>query len=304
MRTVAWEPGRVVLLQLFINGIITGLLFALSAAGFSLMQRVAHVFNVAHGALYMVAGYIVYAAVVWGGLAAWLGCVIAVLAAAGLGILVEKTVFAPLARKEASPVVSLISSLGVFTVLTNLVALMFGNDTLFVRAGADPGIEIGLVLLTTAQLVQLAVGIAVLAATATFLRGSPWGRTIRALGDDPQLSAALGMDTAAVRTRVFALGSGLAGVAACLNSLDVGLNPVIGLNAFLIAAVATVVGGAASFEGAVAGGVLLGTLQGLVVWFSSARWVDAVTFGVLVLFLVFRPQGIVAPARRLEEGLT
>ncbi|MFQ5788397.1 MAG: branched-chain amino acid ABC transporter permease, partial [Thermodesulfobacteriota bacterium] len=96
-------------------------------------------------------------------------------------------------------------------------------------------------------------------------------------------------------------GSLLAGVGAVLSSLDVGLDPNVGLNIVLVAAVAVIVGGIGMFQGAALGGLLLGILQAFAVWQISARWQDTVVFLVLVLFLLFRPQGILSYRRRLEE---
>jgi branched-chain amino acid transport system permease protein len=86
-----------------------------------------------------------------------------------------------------------------------------------------------------------------------------------------------------------------------LAGLDIGIDPNIGMNALLSGAVAVIVGGLGTFEGAAVGGLGLGFLQGLAVWRLSARWQDAVTFVLLVVFLLFRPQGIFGGRRRVEE---
>ena len=103
------------------------------------------------------------------------------------------------------------------------------------------------------------------------------------------------------RLLVFAVGSILAAAGAILDALDVGMEPQGGLPVVLAAAVACIIGGLHRFLAPAMGGMILGLLQGLVVWKTSARWESGVTFCILILFLLFRPQGILGRAERLEE---
>jgi len=134
------------------------------------------------------------------------------------------------------------------------------------------------------------------------LRTTKLGRLIRALSDNPILVTVLGADVRRLRIWIFGLGSLLAGVASCLTALDVGMDPHIGMSAFLMAAVSMIVGGIGNFEGAALGAFLLGIVQSLLVWKISARWTEALAFLILVLFLLFRPEGLVGKRRRLEEA--
>jgi branched-chain amino acid transport system permease protein len=93
----------------------------------------------------------------------------------------------------------------------------------------------------------------------------------------------------------------MAAIPACSLTLDIGIDPFVGLSYLLIAAVAVLVGGVDSYRGWVSGAATLAILQSLVVWKFSARWMDLVTFALLVIMLVFRPQGLVQNARRTEE---
>jgi branched-chain amino acid transport system permease protein len=112
----------------------------------------------------------------------------------------------------------------------------------------------------------------------------------------------MGGDINYVRLFVFGIGSGLAGISAILAGLDVGVTPHIGMPALLISAVALIIGGVGTYHGAIIGAFLLGTLQSLIVWQISAKWTDAITFFLLILFLILRPQGLVGTRRRLEEA--
>jgi branched-chain amino acid transport system permease protein len=104
-----------------------------------------------------------------------------------------------------------------------------------------------------------------------------------------------------VRLLVFALGSIFAAVGSILVSLDIGLDPHVGFPVVLAAAVACIVGGMRNFLAPAIGGLLLGITQSLVVWQTSAQWEDAVTFSMLILFLMFRQQGLFGVRQRAEE---
>lgn len=135
------------------------------------------------------------------------------------------------------------------------------------------------------------------------LQGTRWGRIIRAVRDNPTLSSVMGVDLGLVRLLVLAVGSALGGVSAILTALDVGMDPQVGLPMLLTAAVALIIGGVGTFSGPVAGAFLIALLQSLLIWKISARWVDTFTFGLLILCLVFRPQGLLSRQRRIEEAV-
>jgi branched-chain amino acid transport system permease protein len=122
----------------------------------------------------------------------------------------------------------------------------------------------------------------------------PWPTTRK-------LAAVVGIDSGRVRLGAFIGGSVLLGVAAILMVLDVGVDPYAGFDVFVFAFVACIVGGVYRFFAPVVGSFVLAILQSLVVWQSSAAWGPAVVFAVLVIFLLFRPQGIMGTTRRVEE---
>jgi branched-chain amino acid transport system permease protein len=179
--------------------------------------------------------------------------------------------------------------------------LFFGNETKILRPGVEATYHIGSVILTRIQIAQVIAAVLLVPWLLLFIRDTRWGKMIRAVRDNPVLAMVMGVDLHAVRLMVFVIGSVLGGVAAILSALDVGMDPYVGMPALLVAAVAMIVGGVGTFGGAVVGALLLGILQSLVIWQVSARWTDALTFGLLILFVLFRPQGLLGGRRRLEE---
>lgn len=129
-----------------------------------------------------------------------------------------------------------------------------------------------------------------------------FGKALRGLSNNALLAEVVGIDVRGIRIIAFGTGSFLAGIGAVLVSLDVGIDPNMGLSIFLLAVVAVIVGGVKTFTGAALGGLFLGIIQNMVIWKTSARWQDLVTFSILIMFLLFRPQGIMGKRRRLEEA--
>jgi len=287
--------------QFIANGLCKGSVYALVALGFGLIYTTSGVFHLAHGAVYTTAAYSMFLASVLLQLPLLVSVGLALVTAVTLGVLVELLVYQPLDRKQASRAALLISSLGVYIVAVNLLAMFFGNETRILRSGAEATVSLGNVILTRVQLAQIAASALFVAVYWGFLRKSPLGRICRAVADDPVLASSLGVKVQATRLVVFTLGSFLAGIGAVLIALDVGIDPQIGFPVVLVAAVACIIGGLHRFIAPALGGILLGLIQSLVVWQTSAMWESAVTFTLLICFLLFRPQGLLGMRQRLEE---
>ena len=195
----------------------------------------------------------------------------------------------------------IIASLGIYILIANVIALFYGNETKIVFSGISESYSVAELVVTKIQIIQLIVAVITLLATWLFLRRQRYGQMIKALANNPLLVEVLGMDIRNIRRLIFALGSLLAGIAAILVASDVGIDPWVGMSMLLSGAVAMIIGGVDKWEGAILGGFLLGLVQAVAIWKFSARWQNTVTFIVLILFLLFRPQGILGEKKRLEE---
>lgn len=280
------------LLQLFIDGLTSGALYALMAVGFAIIYNGTRILHLAHGAVFTFGGYALYVLAIVLHLPMALALVGAVLGCAGLGVAMDITVYRPLRRRNSSAAAILVASIGLLTLFQALYALVFGTDTMSLHQGPLPTFEVGDVIVTALHIVAAAVTIVVFPLLQLFLTRSRYGRAIRALADNPRLAVVRGIDTERLYILIFALGSALAGIAVGLISFDLGVTPDMGFAVLFVALVAVIVGGVGYLPGAAAGGFLLGLLQKLSLWQLSARWQDVIVFGALVAFLVFRPQGI------------
>jgi branched-chain amino acid transport system permease protein len=287
--------------QFIANGLCRGSIYALVALGFGLIYTTSGVFHVAHGAIYTLGAYGLVAGTVWLAYPLWGATLAAIFAAVVAGVIIEVLIYAPIRRSQGSSAILLISSFGVYIVCVNMIAMVFGNDTKVVLTGAEATFHLGNVILTRIQVFQLATGGALFAIYSLFLWKSSLGRICRAVADDAVLAEVLGVNVDRTRIFVFGLGSLFAAIGGVLAAIDVGMDPYVGLPAVLVAAIACIIGGMRRFLAPALGGMVLALIQSLIVWKASAHWESAVTFGILIIFLLCRTQGLLREAERLEE---
>lgn len=287
------------LLQFITNGIITGLLYSLLAIGFALVYNTTHIFHIAAAGIYVFAAYMFWLFGVKIGMNLLLAAALALVLTMGLSWLSEKVIYRPLRNKQTSLNVIMIASIGLMTVIVNLIAMFFGNETKVVENAILPTISLGKLIVTTPQLYQLFISIGIIAIFLTFLDKTKSGLKLRALSADETLFETLGYDKQNTFTFVF-LASGLfVGLASCLTVYDVGMDPNMGMTVLINALVAMIIGGAGRFGTCVLGGLLLGVLQSLTVYFFASNWQNAITFALLLIFLFVRPQGIAGYRQRV-----
>lgn len=284
--------------QFIVNGVITGMIYGVVALGFALVYNTTRIFHIAYSAIYMVAPYLLMFSMQSLGLPLFVSILLAVLGTILIGYAVDILIYSPLAKRNSSSNVIMVSSIGAMIIIINVVAIIFGNETKIVNPGVSQSITIGKILVTYTQVFQFVTALFLFLLFFIFLKFSRFGIITRAYRDDEKLASVLGTNIPAIKRLLFILSSAFAAVGSCLIAYDVGMNPYVGMPMLLNAVVALIIGGVGRFEAPVLGGVLIGVLQALVVYFSSARWQDAVTFLLLILFLLLRPQGILGEKMR------
>lgn len=287
--------------QHLMNGLCRGLITGMLALGFGFIYYSTGIFHVALGAAYALAAYTVYALYAVAGVGLIVSIAGGLAAAAILGVICDSVVYGPLLRKGASPTVVLISSLGVYLAVVNGIALVAGTDPKVLRPTVERSHRLGPVIVSDVQLAEALVGAVGMAAHLLLLNRTSFGLRCRALADDPDLLSVLGVDQDRLRRWIFAWGSTLAAIGAVMIALDVGIDPEAGMPAVIAASVACIVGGRGRFLAPAVGALVLAVLQALVVWRTSARWQSAVTFVLLIGFLLIRPRGLFGRTERLEE---
>ena len=289
-------------LQLLLNGLVNGCAFALVALGFALICNTTRVFHFAHGGIYTLSGYLFYSLATQHQMPFWLAIPATLFLAAMTGILIDIIIYRPLDKKGASTMMHMLSSLGIYIIMVNVICMVYGNNSKILVSGLLPTFKFCGLMLNVVQIWIAITFVVVFVSFAVSLRISSLGVKLRAMRDNQTLLALCGVNANMLRLFVFGAGSALCALAGILVGLDVGIDPHVGMTVVVLAAVALIVGGIGVFEGAAFGALLLGCLQSIAVWQMSARWQDMVTFLVLVAFLLFRPQGIMGQRGRMEEG--
>ncbi|MEM9488893.1 MAG: branched-chain amino acid ABC transporter permease [Myxococcota bacterium] len=288
-------------MQLVLNGLAAGFAYGLIAVGFSVIYAGCRFFHVAHAGVYAAGAYAAYASIELLGASLVVALVAGVVAAAGVGALMELLVYKPLRDRGASALVLLVASLGLFVLVQNGLSLGFGDDVKVLRTGSvDEGLALLGGRLTVGQVLVIAAGAAVYTLVWSVLRFTRTGRTYRAVMSDRELAAVHGVPVDRVLLIVMVAGSALAGLAGILVGYDLDLRPRMGFQALLMGIVATVVGGLGSIAGAMLGGLVVGMAQHVSAWFLPTQWQYAVTLSVLFLVLMVRREGLLG--RSLPPG--
>ncbi len=282
-------------LQLVLNSLAVGGLYALVAIGFNLTYSTTKFFNLAHGAYAAVGGYVLLFVLRSVGWPVMPAAGVAMVVAGGVGYGLNRLVSQPLVRQRASSMVLLVASLGLFTMLEAILALLFtsGYQSLVTAAQGEVSFDLGGGVLTLTQVATIAAAVVAFLGLSALVRFTTFGKTVQAVGDDSQVARIVGINTERVVGYVFFIGSALAGLAGALVGLDTGLVPTIGMSLLLKGVVAAIVGGIGSTTGAFLGAFILGAVENLAVWVIPGEWKDAVAFVVLIAFLLWRPRGLV-----------
>ena len=298
--------------QQLVNGLSLGALYALIAVGYTVVYGIVQLINFAHGEIFMIGAF--------GSLATWLiigrdtfglwllpiMLVVGIAASVGVALLTERFAYRPL--RSAPRLAPLITAIGVSIFLQELVRLFYGRIPGFPDAKraipfpqidvvTGPAVDVGGIILQRGAVFTLASLAVCAVALYLFVNRSRLGRAMQATSQDPDTARLMGINVDRIIMVAFALGAALAAVAGMAwglryTNIDFRMGFLAGLKAFT----AAVLGGIGNINGAVVGGLVLGVVEGMVTFipgtFGGSAWKDVWAFVLLILVLVFRPQGL------------
>lgn len=290
--------------DLVINGLITGVFYALMAVGLALIFGVLKVVNFAHGEFYMIGAYVYVVLANLLGVSVWLALPGALLAGAMLGWVTERTLMRPLYSGYKSwnnfkDEYAIIVTFGLSLLLINLVDKGIGPYPFRGVPVIDiQRIEIGPIMLSGHRLVAFLLSVVVLIGTAWFLRYSYWGRLVQAVAQNRLGASLAGINTAKASAIVFAMSGALAAFAGALLSPIINASPEVGIFPAVKSYVIVVLGGMGSVPGAIIGALGLGVLESLAAVYISFDHRDTYGLVILILVLLLRPQGLLGEKGR------
>ncbi len=286
-------------LQYTVNGISLGAIYALIALGYTMVYGIAKMLNFAHGDVIMIGTYVVYAVMSELPVPEWAAILIAMLACIALGITVEALAYRPL--RGAPSLAVLITAIGVSIFLQNAAQQIWGADPKSYSG------QIGAISLFGGSLniswdvpLTIAVTVVIMLALTFYTSKTRMGKAMRAVSEDRDAAALMGINVNTTIATTFAIGSGLAAIAGILlwhktTTLGTTFGAMPGIKAFT----AAVLGGIGSMPGAMIGGVILGLIETYSKAYISTQFSDAIVFSVLIIILLVKPTGIMG--KKIQE---
>ena len=284
-----------IVIQLAINIVAAGGAYALVAAGYTIVHSTLKFINFQHGYMVALGGYVTYALAVNAKLNFILSAVIAILVVAASGIVMERVAYRPLRR--ASRMAPLLVSLGLTYVLQSIVLFIWGPAYQSFDVPTQP-VMIGGAVITTNEILMVVLSLVALLALDLFLRKSKLGIAMRALSDNLDAAAIMGIDTDRLISGIFVLASGLAALAGVLIGLEFYIQPTMGFPIIIRTLAAVTLGGIGNIQGAIVGSYVIALVENLGVWFFSPAYRDAYPYLILILALVLRARGLLGRAPR------
>lgn len=299
--------------QQLVNGLTLGSLYALIAVGYTVVYGIVQLINFAHGEVFMIGAFgalTTYLLFFDGQTGVWilpLMIVGAIIASVGTAVLMERVAYRPL--RNAPRLAPLITAIGISVFLQEFVRLFYERIPDFPSAKqripfpqldlvSGPAKEIGGVTIQRSAIFTVAALVICAALLWYFINRTRLGRGMQAVSQDPDTARLMGINVDRIIVVAFALGAALAAIAGVSqglqnNNIDFRMGFLAGLKAFT----AAVLGGIGNIQGAVVGGVALGVVEAMATQyipgqFGGSTWKDVWAFVILILVLVFRPQGL------------
>lgn len=291
--------------ELFFGGLTRGSIYALIALGYTLVYGIIALINFAHGEVYMIGAFtalIVASALGIMGFPAGgiliIAALVAIVWSAAYGFTLEKVAYKPL--RGAPRLSPLISAIGMSIFLQNYVILAQTSDFMpFPRLlPTMPFLDYLGNIMGESELLILATSTLTMIALTLFIQHTRMGKAMRATAQNRTMALLLGIDADRIISLTFIIGSALAAIGGVLIASHVGqVNFAVGFMAGIKAFTAAVLGGIGSIPGAMLGGLVLGLCESFTTGYFSGDYEDVLAFGILILILIFRPDGILGKPR-------
>jgi branched-chain amino acid transport system permease protein len=280
-----------VLAPQMINGLSIGVAVVLMALGLTIIFGLLDVINMAHGEFYAIGAYLAVA-LLGLGLSFWWALALTPIVMAVLGYVTERGLIQRVFHSKDRHTLTLLLTFGVATVLEDVLKIVFGANPLRIETPIQGATELVGLFFPNYRLFVMAVGGLLIAAVWLLVFRTSLGAIVRAAAFDRHMSASLGVPVSRVYASTFAFGVALAGIAGVLLAPIYSVFPTMGRDFVLIAFSVVIIGGMGSIKGAVLAGLLLTQIQSISSLFISPVWNDPLLFGIMVLVLMWRPQGL------------
>lgn len=283
-----------VFLSYLISGLSLGSVYAIIALGYTMVYGIAKMLNFAHGDIIMIGAYVAFFALTYFHLPLPVVVLVSVAVCTVLGVVIERLAYKPL--RQASSLSVLITAIGVSYFLQNTAQLLWSSATkVFPSVLGNGSLKLfsGKLSISYLTIITILTCVVVMVCLTLFINKTKTGKAMRACSEDKGAAELMGINVDTTISITFAIGSGLAAIAAILLCLTYpSVYPTLGSMPGIKAFTAAVFGGIGSIPGALVGGLMLGIIETLSKAYISTQLSDAIVFGVLIVILLIKPAGL------------
>ena len=277
-------------IQQIFNGLAIASVYTLIGIGLTIVFGILGIAHFAHGVVAMSGGYVAFVLIEKFGLPLFLAVAIAMLLGALFGIVIERIAYRPV--QKAPPINAFIIALGLTMMLDGLNLLTFGPDQLVVRTPYTHVYQLFGVVITELRIVVMTCTAVLLVAMWLFVSRTKTGRAIRAVAQNRAAATLMGVNANAISYVVFGVSSALGVAGGALVGAMLALAPGLGESLVIKGFAVLILGGLGSIPGAIVGGLVLGVSESLAAGYISSSYKDVIAFAVMIIVLLFRPQGL------------
>jgi len=274
--------------QHLINALVLGCEYMLVAAGLSLVFGILRIVNFVHGAIFVVGSFMTFFVFAEWGYSYFLAIVVAILVTAAIGLVLERGLYRPLQENHMAVV---IGALGAAMVIEHVLAVTVAPEAKFIPYPIEGVWRFGGISIAWQRVAVVGLSIVLMVALMLFIRYTKWGKAMRAVAQDPEAAAMVGVDIQRIRYLAMALGCAMAGAAGAIMAPLFSAYAFGALGPLLKAFIVVIIGGLGSLPGAVIAAFGLGAIDSFGVAYLGYP-AYAIGFGVVMLFLIVRPTGL------------
>lgn len=280
--------------QQLVNGLTVGSTYSLIALGYTLIFGVLGIINMAHGQIFIFGSLVGLVLMTSLNMPLGIAAVVAVVVSAILGIVLEFTALRPLRKKNVPHLASLISTIGFAILIEEAMHKFFGADSrAFPQSFGDTTFDLGIIQIRSVDLVILGISVLLMFVLHFWIQKTKMGKAIRATAENTDTANILGINTNMVIVVTVIIASALGGVAGVLIGMAYSaLIPTMGMTLGFKGLAVLILGGVGSIPGAMVCGVLLGIIEVFTVAYGDSSYRDAVAFGLIILILLLKPEGL------------
>lgn len=278
--------------QFILNGFIIGSTIALAAIGLTLIFGILDFINFAHGEYLTLGAYSAFVLNVTFGLPFIIAALVAIPITVALALSIDKVVFYPLRKRGVGGLALLITSVGLSIVLRNSIEMIWSSEPRRLAVGGAEAIAVAGVRITVVQIAIILVSLLLMVAVHLLLTRTVLGISMRATASNSALALSSGVNTERVVMWTWIIGAGLTAIAGVLIGLNTVIRPSMGFGLLLVMFAAVILGGIGDPYGAMLGGLAIGMAQEISVAFISASYKPAVAFTIMVVLLLWKPEGL------------